>query len=108
MPTVKWSPTAQADLEELAFYIGVQRRSPKGAASLVDTIRQQVELYAQQPLMGQERPELGPGLRSFAAGPQRNHVVIYKPSSDGIFVVRVFEGHRHYPSLFRDQPPDNP
>ena len=108
MPTVKWSPTAKADLEELAFYIGVERRSPKGALSLVETIRQQVELYAQQPLMGQDRTELGPGLRSFAAGPQRNHVVIYKPSEDGIIVVRVFEGHRDYPAFFRDQSPSIP
>lgn len=108
MPIAKWSPTAKADLEELAFFIGVERRSPKGALSLVDTIRQQVELYAQQPLMGQDCTQLGPGLRSFAAGPQRNHVVIYQPSEDGIIVVRVFEGHRDYSAYFRGPSPSNP
>ena len=46
MPTVKWSPTAKADLEELAFYIGVERRSPKGAASLVDSREACAALFA--------------------------------------------------------------
>ena len=108
MPAVKWSPTAKADLENLAYYIGVERKSPRGANSLIDSIRRQVELYAQQPLMGQERPELGADLRSFAAGPRRNHVVIYLPFDDGIYIVRVFEGHRDYPALFQAEPPNRP
>lgn len=107
MPTVKWSPTAKADLEELAYFIGVERKSPIGARSLVDAIKKQVELYSQQPQMGQERPEFGTGLRSFAGGPQRNHVVIYKPFDDGIYIVRVFEGHRNYPALFQAKPPQS-
>ena len=43
-------------------------------------------------------------LRIFSCGATSNprrYVVLYLPMHDGIQVVRVIEGHRDYPALFR-------
>lgn len=48
--------------------------------------------------MGELCPDLGEGIRIFAFG---KYVVIYRPLDDGIDVLRVFQGHRDYPTLFR-------
>ena len=49
------------------------------------------------PLMGRERPELSPGLRSLVSG---RHVIFYRRMPDGIEVARVLDGARDLPPLF--------
>jgi toxin ParE1/3/4 len=98
MPRVDFDPDALADLDAIYDYIGRASRSLDRADQVVDRIHQACELFATQPGMGQQRPDLGPDLRTFAVSP---HVVIYRPVQDGIRVLRVFDGRRDYPALFR-------
>ena len=98
MGSVIWGSQAKQDLQHIAHFIGVERGNPLAARRFIDAIRQKCVLYASHPEMGQERPDLEPGLRVFRMG---SHVVLYFPTTDGIHVVRVFEGHRDYPALFR-------
>ncbi len=97
MPRITWDPDAEEDLRTIAYYIGVERQSPRGARSVVDSVREKCGLYAQQPEMGQLRLDLHPEIRIFGVG---NYVVLYFATEDGIYVARVFEGHRDYPALF--------
>ncbi len=101
MAAVIWDPEAEHDLREIAYFIGVQRGSPLAARCLIDSIRQKCALYASHPEMGQERPDFEPGIRVFRVG---NHVVLYFPRTDGIYVVRIFEGHIDYPDVFSPRP----
>ncbi len=98
MSRVEFDPDALTDLDAIYDYMGHARRSPASADQVVDGIHQMCQTYATQPGMGQRRPDLGPELRTFAVGP---HVVIYRPLEDGIRVLRVFDGRRDYPALFR-------
>ena len=98
MPRAEFDPDALADLDAIYDYIGRVSRSADRADEVVDRIHRACELYANQPGMGEQRPDLGPGLRTFAVSP---HVVIYRPFDDGIRVLRVFDGRRDYPALFR-------
>ena len=98
MARVIWDPDAEEDLRRIAYYVGVERQSPQGACRVIDSVRENCDLYATQPKMGQQRPDLEPGIRVFSVG---NYVVLYFPVEDGIHVIRVCEGHRDYPTLFR-------
>ena len=100
MPKVVWDPDAEEDLRTIAQYIGEKRQSPQAARRLVDSVREKCALHATQPQMGQERPDLEPGIRTFSVG---NYVVLYLPMENGIYVVRVFDARRDYPSLFRSR-----
>ena len=55
-------------------------------------------LLAGQPLMGRERPELAPNLRSFSVG---SYVILYRPISEGIEVGRIIHGARDIDAQFR-------
>jgi toxin ParE1/3/4 len=47
--------------------------------------------------MGRRRPELAPGIHGFPVG---RYVVFYRPSSNGIEIVRVLHGARDLEQQF--------
>jgi toxin ParE1/3/4 len=72
MPTILRRPTASADVSEIWEFIAgdnIQR-----ADALTDRIDEKFRALAAQPLMGRERRELGPGIRSIAMAP---YVIFY-------------------------------
>ena len=48
-------------------------------------------------MIGQSRPELLHDLRSFAAG---SYIIFYRPTDDGICILRVINGARDFGTLF--------
>jgi plasmid stabilization system protein ParE len=42
------------------------------------------DLLAKNPLMGQEEPDLGDGIRRFL---YEAHIVFYRPVSDGVLII---------------------
>ncbi len=101
MPAVSLDVQAIADIDAIYDFIGIENHSPLAADRFLDALGEKLGLYALQPLMGQLRPDFGEAIRVFSF---RNYVVIYRPTEDGIGVLRVFEGHRDYPALFRSSP----
>ena len=59
------TPLARADLKRIAEYIGIENQSPVSAHRFLDDIEEKFFAYSHQPEMGESRPELGEGLRSF-------------------------------------------
>lgn len=80
---------AEADLDEIWLHVAVD--NAKDADRLIDRILARCQLLADNPHMGRERPDLRVGLRSFAVG---SHLIVYRPISDGIEVMRVLHGAR--------------
>jgi toxin ParE1/3/4 len=95
MAEVLWDIDAESDLREIWGYIASD--SSTAADRLLDAIFSKAELMATQPELGQLRPELAPGLRSFLVG---NYVVFYRPWADGIVVARVIHGARDVEAEF--------
>jgi toxin ParE1/3/4 len=100
MAKVVWSPRAQADLEEIHYYIAVQNHSLEAANRLIARIDAKCRAYAENNRMGQARPDLAPDIRVFSVG---NYVVFYLPKDDGIYVVRVIHDARDYAALLRGE-----
>ena len=92
---------AVADLDAIYDLIGVENHSPLAADRFLDALGKELGVYALQPLMGELRPDLGQDIRVFSF---HNYVIIYRPTEDGIDVLRVLEGHRDYPALFLPPP----
>lgn len=64
---------------------------------VIDAICHKCESYTAHPKSGELRPDLAPDLRIF---PVKGYVVLYLPTGDGIYVVRVFHGAQDYPGYF--------
>lgn len=94
MPRSLWTSRAQTDLLEIWTYIAAD--SPVAADKVLDDIDAAAELAGRNPAAGRRREELAPMLRSFPVG---NHIVFYRPTENGITVIRVLHGARDLPEL---------
>jgi plasmid stabilization system protein ParE len=77
MYRAEWTPLAERDLEEIAFFIGVQDHRPATAAKIVREIKAKCETYAHAPDMGTAAPELGENCSYFT---HKRWVIIYIPT----------------------------
>jgi toxin ParE1/3/4 len=95
MNQIRVSDKATADLDEIWLYIA--QDNPDAADKYIRVIASRFPTLASMPLMGRERAELSPRLRSFAVG---RHVIFYRPLDNGVEIARVLDGARDLPPLF--------
>ena len=94
MAQVLQSPAARRDLDAIWDYVA--RDNPQAADDLIDHIALKCDAYAHQPMMGELRSDLLPGIRQFPIG---TYVAFYRAMTDGIELVRVLHGARDVDSL---------
>ena len=103
MPKAKWTRPAREDLKSIALYIGRTDHRSIAAAKIAREIKTKcddyVDTYTAGSEIGTTCPELGGNHRSLS---HKRWVIIFRPSSDGIEVLRVVDAARDYPSLFAD------
>jgi toxin ParE1/3/4 len=95
MRQARLSARAQADLEDLWFYIAQDRAT--AADRFVDRILKACQNLARAPRIGRSREDLAPGLRSFAF---ENYIIFYRMAKSGVEIVRVLSGYRDIDVLF--------
>jgi toxin ParE1/3/4 len=92
------SPLAALDLEEIWNFIGIERQNPDAAFRQVEMIYDKFCILAENPFLGELRPDLGEELRCFTAG---NYAIIYRPAEEEIEIARVVHGARDIGALFK-------
>jgi toxin ParE1/3/4 len=97
MSQATWSPEAEHDLEETAFYIAVKDGRSATADRIVREVHELCDLIATQPEMGESRPQFGTACRVFSF--KRRWIILYRPVEDGIEVLRFLDGTRDYEKL---------
>jgi toxin ParE1/3/4 len=95
MKKARLSDPAELDLAELWFHIA--RDSPTAADRLVRRILDTCDVLAQRPFAGELYEKFGPDTRIFTVRP---YVIVFRPSDDGIEVMRVVHGARDLEALF--------
>ncbi len=93
-------PQAHCDLEALEARLSRDdlRIARRVLVGLVETF----ELLAQFPRLGQARPELRSGLRSF---PAEGWLILYHVVNSDVEILRVVRGERDLDEIARDLPP---
>ena len=94
MPRPQISPRADADLQQIRAYIAQFDRV--AAAKQVRRLRLLIQMLTRQPLIGEIRDDVRPGLRSFPCG---NYVIYYEPTQPRISILRVLHGARDHEGL---------
>ncbi len=89
------SDAARSDLDEIWLYIA--QDNPDAADKYIRAIVSRFSTLPSMPLMGRERSELSPRLRSFVVG---RHIIFYRPLDNGVEIARVLDGARDLPPLF--------
>jgi toxin ParE1/3/4 len=93
------APEAEADLDDIAYYIATNSGSLDLAERHIDAITYRFLLLAEHPRMGRSRvDDLGPGLRSFPVG---DYLIVYAIDGVDVHILRVVHGRRDLPALFQ-------
>ncbi len=95
------SPEAQADLDEIHAYIS--EANPEAADRVLEAALATFAELAAMPAMGRPRKFKNSGLkylRSFRVRGFRNYLIFYRPSTEGVGIVRVLQPVRDLDALF--------
>lgn len=93
--TFRLRPEAEADLDGIAYCIA--ENNPAAARHWLDDIYLRFQRLGAMPSMGVARFDVRPNLRMFPFG---NYLILYQATEDGVDIVRVLHGSRHWQDLF--------
>ncbi len=84
------APAAKTDLKDI-YQHGLRQWGQAQSDSYLETLKNKLWSLTEQPLMGTERPELLPGIRSL---PIESHILFYRVASDRVEIIRVLHGRQ--------------
>jgi toxin ParE1/3/4 len=90
------APQAEADLEDIAFYVFVDSGSLEIADRLIQSITERFDLLAAHPRAGRARDDLQAGVRGFPVG---EYVLLYRIEREDVVILRVVRGSRDLEAL---------
>jgi toxin ParE1/3/4 len=93
------APQADADLEDIAFYVFVQSGSLEIADRLIESISERFVMLGRHPRLGRRRDDLRQGIRAFPVG---DYLVLYRVEVEDVLVQRVVRGSRDLDVLLRE------
>ncbi len=97
MGTVRRYPAAEQDLIEIGLHIAED--SPVNAERFIDALERECQKLADSLFdLGSRCEGLHPELRRHN---YKRYVIIYRPVSDGIELVGVFQGSRQLEAMFK-------
>ena len=97
MARAEWTPTAEDELTEVAYWIAVEDGRPATARRIVEEVQGKAEAYAATPGIGQRHPDLPQDWFYFR---HKRWIVVYRPREYGIDVLRIVDASRDFARLF--------
>jgi toxin ParE1/3/4 len=91
------SPSADADLDDIWFYIAKESGSAERADHFIASLTERFYLLSRNPFIGRSRDDLRPGLRTF---PVRQHVIVYRVEDDDVLILHIFHGSQDIEAFF--------
>jgi len=98
MPRILRTRASRGDYEEIWEYIAA--RDLSAADRILRQFDAMLATIASTPTMGRKVEHFAPQLRSFPVG---NYLIFYRPTENGILLVRIVHGARNIiPEFFRE------
>ena len=94
MPRLRHSAASKEDLKEIARFIAKDK--PIAARQWVEKLRDKCRLVAKHPDIGDDRGDLGDGIRSTYVG---NYIIYFREKDSMLEIVRVLRGDLEFPFL---------
>jgi toxin ParE1/3/4 len=92
------SKRAEADLEDIAYYIARESGSLDTAKRVIESIMDRIHMLGANPYAGRARDEdLGRGRRSF---PADRYIIVYRVAGQDVLILRVAHSRRDIEALF--------
>lgn len=101
MPTAVWAPKAETDLEDILYYIRVERERPLVAQRIGEEIFAAAEHHASMPTVGSRYFATPADWRYFQ---HKRWLIFFQPHPRGIEIMRVVDGSRDLPRALAEHP----
>ena len=89
---------AEADLEDIAYYIAKESGSLVTARRVIESITDRIHMLGANPRAGHARDEdLGPGRRGF---PADRYIIVCRVAGQDVLILRVAHSRRDIEALF--------
>lgn len=83
--------TSQAEEDLIDIWLYIAQENPAAADNLLDTFEEEGQLLAENPELGQARPDIAEDFRYLPVG---RYLMLYRVMRGGIELVRVVHGMR--------------
>ena len=98
MSEFRLSPEAETELDGIWIHMARESGSIDIDTRVVESVNERFWLLARYPYMGRRRDDLGPALRSFAAG---DYVILHRiVEGDVVLILHVVHGSRDIAAIF--------
>ncbi len=87
MPKLRYSDASKDDLKEIARFIAKDK--PKAAREWAAKLREKCRMLAKHPEVGDDRSDLGEGIRSTYVG---SYIIFFRRREETLEIVRVRRG----------------
>ena len=94
MPRLRYSEQSKSDLKQIARFIANDK--PDAARKWASKLREKCRLASQHPEIGDERPELGEGIRSTYLG---SYAIFFRRNEGVVEIARVIRGDVDKPNI---------
>ena len=94
MPRLRYPAASKEDLKEIARFIA--KDNPNAARQWVAKLREKCRLAARHPEIGDDRSDLGEGIRSTFVG---RYIIYFREKDGALEIVRVVGGDQEFPFL---------
>jgi len=94
MSRLRYSDASKEDLKEIARFIAKDK--PKAAREWVAKLREKCRMLAEHPEVGDDRADLGEGIRSTYVG---TYIIYFRQRRQALEIVRVKQGNLEFPFL---------
>lgn len=95
-----WTSIAEADLDDILFYIALIDRNSVTGERIYFEVRDRVKQQSEIPLSGHVHPDAPASWLYFR---HKRWLVFYRPLSDGIEVMRIVDAVRDLPRQLRQR-----
>lgn len=92
-----WTPLAEAELEDIVYYIAVENQRPLLAEQIACEIRDRAEYVAATSVLWQKHPGLPP---DWYYSLHKRWLIVFRKHESGVEVLRVIDGSRDFTRLF--------
>lgn len=92
-----WTAAADAELDDVLYYVAVRQRRPETAARLFWEIHDAAEAHLKAGRQGHVHPSFPTELRYFR---YKRWLIVYEPTTEGMTVHRVVDASRDLPRQF--------
>ena len=94
MPRLRYSSASKEDLAEIARFIAKDK--PNAARGWATRIREKCRMLASNPEVGDDRSDLGDGIRSTYVG---SYIIFFRQREQALEIVRIRRGDLEFPFL---------